>query len=110
MSASKSRTSGQSIIRKSTGLAVTSAIVGTAGLAFYVGHEYGDKSGATSSTVAPAQPSSIQPFGDDGSESQGYSNPYERQESNPYGGQQYPGGYAPSPGNGGPPQASTGGS
>ena len=116
-----SRHAGRNIIRSTTGLVATVAIVGTGSLAFFVSHAYAGKT-ATSTN----QPSSTAPLAQGGAGASGptYGDSYGYQDGGGYqddGGYQSPyqdpyaqqggqGGYAPQPGYGGSPQATTGGS
>lgn len=113
MSTSSSREAGRSMIRSATGMVVVGAVVGTASLAFYVGHAYGGTTGAGSSAGSSSKAPS-QGYGDQGQQyySGGGDDGFRNAYGDPYGdqGQQYQGGYAPGPGAGGPPQAGTGGS
>ena len=103
-----SRHTGQSIIRSTTGVVATAAIVGTGSLAFFVSHAYAGKSASTSPTTSPSTSSATQTptnVGDD--QIQGG---YQQQYGDPYAQQGRQGSYAPQPASGGQPQASTGGS
>ena len=110
-----SRHAGQSIIRSTTGIVATAAIVGTGSLAFFVSHAYAGKTATSTTTPAVQSPGAVSPtqggVGDDGYSYQqqpqdGYGSPYQ----DPYAQQGGQGGYAPQPSYGGSPQATTGGS
>ena len=117
-----SRHAGQSIVRTTTGLVATVAIVGTGSLAFFVSHAYAGKTATTNQPSSSAPQSSSSAGGtygdgsdygyqdggyqDGGYQDGGYQSPYQ----DPYAQQGGQGGYAPQPGYGGSPQATTGGS
>ena len=117
---SHSRTAGQSIIRSTTGVVAAVAIVGTGSMAFFVSHAYAGKSAGTSSSqyapsaTAPSDGGSIsqQQYQQEQEQYQQQLQQEEQQQQygDPYAQQGGQGGYAPQPGAGGQPQASTGGS
>ena len=103
-----SRHTGQSIIRSTTGVVATAAIVGTGSLAFFVSHAYAGKAAGTSTTSTPSAGSAAQTPTDLGDDQ--YQGGYQQQYGDPYAQQGSQGSYAPQPASGGQPQASTGGS